>query len=167
MVSIPTTTSCFVLLWPCFVLIPNWGLIHHLFLDFFQNRMIFHLVFVFSPSRIYFSTVACLHEITGPKGVMPVQHPCRHRRYPWRPSWHPWNPQCLPSEIRNRFPPRTVIQVRDTVCGKFNSPDVVRCVAKINPSLQLVRGDTPSWLVGGWTNPIEKYARQNGSFPPK
>ena len=28
-----------------------------------------------------------------------------------------------------------------------------------------MKGDTKATLVGGWTNPFEKYARQIGSFP--
>jgi len=30
--------------------------------------------------------------------------------------------------------------------------------------VQSLVGDNPHWLVGGWTNPFEKYARQNGDL---
>ena len=36
---------------------------------------------------------------------------------------------------------------------------------KTDPKKSLPKSHQPTFLVGGWTNPFEKYARQNGNLP--
>ena len=52
-----------------------------------------------------------------------------------------------------------------SVSIKFTSKDHVRFLHVLRPNERHLRVRLGPILVGGWTNPFEKYARQIGSFP--